>query len=447
MVLSNWLNELEYTLIQGNTDIQADEIIYDSRKAGPGTVFVAMTGTRIDAHCFIPDVLKAGTRILVTERSVEVEMEACGLTGEEKKQVTILRVSDARRALALLSAARFGYPAKKLTMIGVTGTKGKTTTTHMIKAILEAAGKKVGLIGTTGVVIGDHVTPTMNTTPESYELHKAFAQMAEAGCTHAVGIIMVYPLIWMVGASFKTNSEIFSSVGFIPKNPVITGYVKGFAGYEGMTLLHFMANTYKIVLPKVIVTLVSATITAYGFARFDFFGKKFSFAVLMSTLFLPQVVLNVPQYILFNELGWLDSYLPLVVPSILAGDTYFVYMLIQFQRGIPRELEEAAQIDGCSIMKTLWYVLVPMLKPAIVSCGLFQFMWASNDFMGPLIYVNTVAKFPVSIFLRMSMEAEVGFEWNRVLAMSLLAIIPSLVVFFSAQNSFVDGIAAGGVKG
>ena len=113
-------------------------------------------------------------------------MEACGLTGEEKKQVTILRVSDARRALALLSAARFGYPAKKLTMIGVTGTKGKTTTTHMIKAILEAAGKKVGLIGTTGVVIGDHVTPTMNTTPESYELHKAFAQMAEAGCTHAV---------------------------------------------------------------------------------------------------------------------------------------------------------------------------------------------------------------------------------------------------------------------
>lgn len=263
----------------------------------------------------------------------------------------------------------------------------------------------------------------------------------------AVGIIMVYPLIWMVGASFKTNSEIFSSVGFIPKNPVITGYVKGFAGYEGMTLLHFMANTYKIVLPKVIVTLVSATITAYGFARFDFFGKKFSFAVLMSTLFLPQVVLNVPQYILFNELGWLDSYLPLVVPSILAGDTYFVYMLIQFQRGIPRELEEAAQIDGCSIMKTLWYVLVPMLKPAIVSCGLFQFMWASNDFMGPLIYVNTVAKFLVSIFLRMSMDAEVGFEWNRVLAMSLLAIIPSLVVFFSAQNSFVDGIAAGGVKG
>lgn len=262
-----------------------------------------------------------------------------------------------------------------------------------------------------------------------------------------VGFMMVYPLIWMVGASFKTNSEIFSSIGFIPLAPTMNGYIRGFKGYEGMTLLHFMGNTYKFVIPKVILTVVSAVITAYGFARFQFVGKKFSFAVLLSTLFLPQVVLNVPQYILFNQLGWLDSYLPLVIPSMLAGDTYFVYMLIQFLRGVPKELEEAAKIDGCNVMQTLWYVIVPMLKPSIVSCALFQFMWASNDFMGPLIYVNTVAKYPVSIFLRMSMDADVGFEWNRVLAMSLIAIMPSLFVFFAAQNSFVDGIAAGGVKG
>lgn len=262
-----------------------------------------------------------------------------------------------------------------------------------------------------------------------------------------VGIFMVYPLIWMVGASFKTNSEIFSSVGFIPAAPTLSGYKKGFAGYEGMTLLHFMGNTYKFVLPKVVVTVISATITAYGFARFEFTGKKFSFAVLLSTLFLPQVVLNVPQYILFNQLGWLDSYLPLVMPSVLAGDTYFVYMLIQFLRGIPKELEDAAKIDGCNVVQSLWYVIVPMLKPSIVSCALFQFMWSSNDFMGPLIYINTVAKYSVSIFLRMSMDMDTGFEWNRVLAMSLLAIIPSLVVFFLAQSSFVDGIAAGGIKG
>ncbi len=262
-----------------------------------------------------------------------------------------------------------------------------------------------------------------------------------------VGTVMVYPLIWMVGASFKTNAEIFSGIGFIPLAPTLEGYVRGFKGYEGMTLLYFMANTYKFVIPKVAATVLSAVITAYGFARFHFIGKKFSFAVLLSTLFLPQVVLNVPQYILFNQIGWLDSYFPLLIPSLFAGDTYFVYMLIQFLRGIPKELEEAAKIDGCNVIQTLWYVIVPMLKPSIVSCALFQFMWTSNDFMGPLIYINTVSKYPVSIFLRMSMDADVGFEWNRVLAMSLIAIIPSLTVFFLAQRSFVDGIAAGGVKG
>ena len=208
-----------------------------------------------------------------------------------------------------------------------------------------------------------------------------------------------------------------------------------------------MVNTYKFVIPKVLVTVVSAVITAYGFARFEFPGKKASFVILLSTLFLPQVVLNVPQYVLFNQLGWLDTYLPLVIPSLLAGDTYFVYMLIQFLRGIPRELEEAAEIDGCNVIQRLWYVIAPMLKPSIVSCALFQFMWSSNDFMGPLIYVNTVSKYPVSIFLRMSMDMDTGFEWNRVLAMSLLAIVPTLIVFFLAQSSFVDGIAAGGIKG
>lgn len=262
-----------------------------------------------------------------------------------------------------------------------------------------------------------------------------------------VGIVMVYPLIWMVGASFKTNAEIFSSIGFIPKAPTIEGYVTGIKGYEGMSVFHFMWNTYKFVLPKVFFTVFSAVITAYGFARFNFIGRGVLFAVLLSTLFLPQVVLNVPQYVLYNKLGWLDSYLPLFVPSMFAGDTYFVYMLIQFLRGIPRELDEAAEIDGCNSIQRLWYVIVPMLKPAIVSCALFQFMWGSNDFQGPLIYVSTVAKYPVSIFLRMSMDADVGFAWNRVLAVSLIAIIPSLVVFFLAQNTFVEGISAGGVKG
>ena len=266
----------------------------------------------------------------------------------------------------------------------------------------------------------------------------------------AVGLIMVYPLIWMVGATFKTNNEIFSSAWFIPKEPTLSGYENAMKSYGGdIDLIKAMLNTYSIVIPKVIFTVVSATVTAYGFARFEFKGKGILFAVLMSTLFLPQVVLNVPQYIMFNQFGWINHplYLALIVPTIFATDTYFVFMLIQFLRNIPKELEEAAKIDGCNSVKTLWYVIVPMLKPSIVSCALFQFMWTSNDFMGPLLYVNTPAKYPASIFVKMSMDADTGFEWNRVLAMSLISIIPSLIVFFLAQDSFIDGIAAGGVKG
>lgn len=266
----------------------------------------------------------------------------------------------------------------------------------------------------------------------------------------AVGFVMVYPLIWMVGATFKTNNEIFSSVGFIPKNPTLDGYKNAMKSYGGdIDLVKAMINTYSIVIPKVVFTIISATITAYGFARFEFKGKGILFAVLMSTLFLPQVVLNVPQYIMFNKFGWINHpmYLALIVPTIFATDTYFVFMLIQFLRNIPRKLEEAAKIDGCNSIKTLWYVIVPMLKPSIVSCALFQFMWSSNDFMGPLLYVNTPARYPASIFVKMSMDGDTGFDWNRVLAMSLISIIPSLIVFFLAQDSFIDGIAAGGVKG
>lgn len=186
MKLNEWLKELDYKLVSGNTEAEVSEVVYDSRKAAPGAVFVCMTGTRVDSHKFIPDVLKAGVRVLVTERDVTEELKQSGLSQEVLPAVTVLRVPDSRRALALLSAARFDYPARKLTTVGVTGTKGKTTTTHMVKAALEAAGEKVGMIGTIGIVIGDELTHTVNTTPESYELHQAFAKMVEAGCSYGV---------------------------------------------------------------------------------------------------------------------------------------------------------------------------------------------------------------------------------------------------------------------
>ena len=260
-----------------------------------------------------------------------------------------------------------------------------------------------------------------------------------------VGVFMVYPLLWMISATFKDNNEIFSTLSLIPTRPTMEGYKAAMNNYGGdINIWQAMLNTYKYVIPKVIFTVVSSTITAYGFGR-----RNFLFAVLMATLFLPQVVLNIPQFLMYRQFGWVDSpyYLALIVPTLFAQETYFVYMLIQFMRNIPRELDEAAKIDGCNIMQTLVLVLVPMLWPAMVSAGLFQFMWSSNDFMGPLLYVNSPARYPATLFVRMSMDADTGFAWNRVMAVSLISIIPSLVVFFLAQRQFMDGVTAGAVKG
>lgn len=266
----------------------------------------------------------------------------------------------------------------------------------------------------------------------------------------AVGIVMVYPLVWMFGATFKENSEIFSGIGFWPTKPTVQGYVDAMKDYGGaINIWKSMLNTYSFVIPRVIFTCVSSLLTAYGFGRFKFKGKNFLFALMLCMLFLPQVVLNVPQYLLYNNFGWINSpwYLALIVPALFATESYFIFMLVQFMRNIPREMDEAAAIDGCNTFQTLIRVIAPMLMPAIVSCGLFQFMWSSNDFMGPLLYVSTPEKYPASLFVKLSMDADNGFSWNRVLAVSVISIIPQPIVFFAAQNQFVEGISAGGVKG
>jgi oligogalacturonide transport system permease protein len=283
-----------------------------------------------------------------------------------------------------------------------------------------------------------------------YGKRKVFSSIMRYTILILVGIIMVYPLLWMISATFKNNNDIFSGIGLIPKEFTFDGYLNAMKSYAGdIDIVKAMINTYKYVLPKVGFTVISATVTAYGFGRFNFKGRNFLFAVLMSTLFLPQVVLNVPQYILFSKFGWIDSglYLPIIVPTMFAVDTYFVFMLIQFMRNIPKEMEEAAKIDGCNVVQILVKIIAPLLKPAIVSCALFQFMWSSNDFIGPLLYIKTPTNYPAAIFVKLSMDADTGFQWNRILAVSLISIIPSLLVFFAAQRTFVDGIQAGGIKG
>ena len=266
-----------------------------------------------------------------------------------------------------------------------------------------------------------------------------------------VGVIMIYPLVWMVGATFKSNAEIFAGIGFLTANPTLQGYIDAVTqNYGGdISIWRAFINTYSFVIPKVIFTVISSVIAAYGFSRFKFKGRDMLFGIMISTLFLPQVVLNVPQYLMYNSFGWINSpfYLPLWVPTLFATETYFVYQLVQFMRSIPHDLDEAAAIDGCGPVKILYKIIAPMLSPSLVACGLFQFMWSCNDFMGPLLYVQTPSKYPMSIFVKLSMDADSGFNWNRILALSLISIIPQLIVFFCAQDAFIDGISAGAVKG
>lgn len=300
----------------------------------------------------------------------------------------------------------------------------------------------------------DHVmTSPISTDAEAERIRRAqqrrhiLSATLRYGVLFSVGLLMLYPLIWLIGASFKTNSEIFAGAGFIPGEPTLSGYIQGWKTSTPYTFALFFWNTFQIVIPKIIGTAISCTAVAYGFARFDFPGKKILFASLIATLLLPNVVTRIPQYLLFRDLGWLDSFLPLWVPSALAGDAFFVFMLVQFLRAIPRDMEEAARVDGASTWQVLVFIVVPLLTPALISVCLFQFMWTMNDFLGPLIYISSVDKFPVSLALKLSIDTTEAFEWNRILAMSVLTIMPALIVFFIAQKYFIEGVSAGGVKG
>lgn len=263
----------------------------------------------------------------------------------------------------------------------------------------------------------------------------------------AVGLVMIYPLLWLVGASFKSNTEIFTNPSFIPMEPTLDGFIRGWQTSTPYNFGHFYWNTFLMVFPKVVGTAISCTLVAYGFARFEFPRKKLLFGCLIAVLLLPDVVTRIPQYLIFRDLGWLDTYLPMWVPSALAADAFFVFMLVQFLRAIPRDMEEAARIDGANTFQVLIFVVVPMLAPAIISVCLFQFMWTMNDFLGPLIYISSVAKYPISLALQLSIDATESFSWNKILAMTVISLAPSLVVFFLAQKHFIRGVATGGTKG
>ncbi len=262
-----------------------------------------------------------------------------------------------------------------------------------------------------------------------------------------LGLIMVYPLIWMFFASFKSNDEIFGSLALLPKSFSIQPFIDGWKSVGGMTYGKFFLNTFTLVLPTTLFTIISSTFVAYGFTRFVFKGKKMLFAILISTLMLPNAVIIIPRYTIFRTLGVLDSYWPFYLSAIFACYPFFIYMLIQFMRGLPVELDESAYMDGCGTFKVLYRILLPLLKPALFSAALFQFLWTYNDYFNSLIYINTVKKFTVSLALRLSIDAESVVQWNQVMAMACVAVIPVVILFFVAQKYFVEGISTTGLKG
>lgn len=260
-------------------------------------------------------------------------------------------------------------------------------------------------------------------------------------------IIMIYPLLWLISATFRSNSEIFSSTSILPLRPVLDGWRRAFTSYGGQISLYIaLRNTYLIAIPKVLLTLISVTLTAYGFARFSFKGKKILTALLFATLFLPRTVLYVPQFLLFHKLGWIDSplYLPLIAPAALAEDTVLIVTLIQFFRNIPRTYDEAAQLDGCNSLQTLIHILIPLLRPVLISVGVLQLFWTVNDYMGPLLYVKTPARYPISVYIKLSMDADSGFAWNRVLAVCCISMLPQILLYFLAQRFMTP--ETGGIK-
>lgn len=262
-----------------------------------------------------------------------------------------------------------------------------------------------------------------------------------------LSVPFIFPLLWLLLSVFKSNEEIFLSPLALPATWSFQPFIDGWKAAGQYTFSTFFANTFCLVVPVVAFTLVSAVVVAYGFACFHFKLKNVFFSLMISTMMLPMAVTLIPKYMLFNAFGWVNTYNPLIIPTIFGGGPFFIFMLIQFFRGVPRELNEAATIDGCNSLQVLLRVLLPLTKSALFSAGIFQFMWTWNDFFNQLIYINSVGKYTISLGLRMALDLTTNVVWGKLLAMSLLSILPPVIIYFAAQKYFVEGIATTGLKG
>ncbi|WP_299820174.1 carbohydrate ABC transporter permease [uncultured Roseibium sp.] len=261
----------------------------------------------------------------------------------------------------------------------------------------------------------------------------------------AMSCVMLYPLFWLLASSFKPENEIFGNLGLWPSEWRIENYTEGwYALPKSFTV--FYVNSAIVTVLSVIGNLISCSFAAYAFARLKFTGKTLFFALMMMTLMIPYHVVLIPQYVQFLALGWVDTYLPLVVPRFLASDAFFIFLMVQFFRQLPRELDEAAMIDGCSPYKIYWAIILPLSLPAMGTAAIFSLIWVWEDFLAPLIYLNDIKSYTVPLALRLFLDQEGQSVFGQMFAMSVLSLVPVVIFFVLFQKLIVRGIATSGMK-
>ncbi|HTJ59041.1 MAG TPA: carbohydrate ABC transporter permease [Devosiaceae bacterium] len=258
-------------------------------------------------------------------------------------------------------------------------------------------------------------------------------------------IAMLYPLLWMLAAAFRPENEIFSTSSIIPSAISLGSFVRGWNGLQ-VSFSTFFINSFVISVLSVIGNLAACSVTAFAFARLKFWGKNIWFALMLGTLMLPYQVTLIPQYVLFHNIGWVNTFLPLVVPKYLAVDSFFIFLMTQFFRGIPRELDEAASIDGCSTFQIYWKIMLPLSTPALVTAGIFTFIFTWDDFFGPLIYLNDMKNYTVTLALRSFVDSTAQSDYGGLFAMSILSLVPIFLFFLFFQRLLIEGIATTGMK-
>jgi len=263
----------------------------------------------------------------------------------------------------------------------------------------------------------------------------------------AVLAVILYPVVWVIGGSFKPGDKIIGSLQLLPTDPITENYRRLGDGIADVPVTTFFTNSLFLAVGSVIGVLISCSLAAYAFARIRFAGRNALFTLMISTLLLPFQILIIPQYILFQKMELINTYVPLLLGKYLAADAFFVFLMVQFMRGLPRELDEAARLDGCGHLRIYWNIVLPLCRPALITSAIFTFIWSWNDFIGPLLYLNEPDKYTVSMGLKLFIDQDSVADYGGMVAMSLVALLPVLLFFLAFQRYLVEGASTSGLKG